>query len=260
MSFEASGRKRLLLICEGVSDQPVAMLLTRQVLCRAVEWLEEYWANAVEWIDSPDGLPEQFWRQTHLAKSRLQRPTYQRMQKSRRAIGDDSEDYLSACFAFEKIVNSNLADAVVVLRDGDDVRSERLAGWRAAIQEYACDLPVALGVCGQCIEAWQIAAMAPNEEALTRHRQELGFSPHERPHELSHKEAHPKSAKRVLAELAGEDAAQRAERCLGEAECLQRLCVNGREAGAADFLNELHALRTAFGETGPSDPPCVAAV
>jgi hypothetical protein len=132
--------------------------------------------------------------------------------------------------------------AVLLVRDSDGKLEDRLAGLRQAREERRWPFPVVVGVAHAMRECWVLAGFVARgkrePKMLEALRKELRFDPVQRSERLDAAlETAPKSAKRVLALLTGDDR-EREEQCWIETD-LAALREQGARNGLADFLDEV---------------------
>lgn len=129
-------------------------------------------------------------------------------------------------------------EVVVLARDSD--RYDRRAGIIQVRDGFHWPFRVVIAVAHPEVEAWYVSGFEPKSHAEKAHLEQLtrdlSFNPTIQSHRLtSQPKNSPRDAKRVLANLCGEDL-DRQRACLTDE---QRLRARGGENGLAQFLDEI---------------------
>ncbi len=133
-------------------------------------------------------------------------------------------------------------DAILLIRDRDD-QPERQGGLEQARKPFHGKIVIVVGFAIVERESWVICGYDPRDPGESEHleaeRKRLGFDPRLRSHELTacKNDQAPRSPKRVLRELSGDDR-HRERRCWCETS-LDVLRERGVENGIAAYLLEV---------------------
>jgi hypothetical protein len=246
---------RIVLVCEGATDQPLVCDLADRVLRDAVDWLRDH--DTLDELRSYRGFEE---NQPYLVWTEIK----ERFEKSHlrlaRRFGNEAPSpdqvntrklLLLIAAHHRAAISEGGVDGVLIFRDADH-QPERRQGIEAAREEFVRNHAapeslhpwrqhIAIAVAEPMNEAWVMAGFEPagdgEHKALADARAELGFAPNASPEELDAREHGAKrSAKRVLAELCPDS--DRRARCWRETP-LDTLRERGRLCGLTRFLDEV---------------------
>jgi hypothetical protein len=246
---------RIVLVCEGATDLPLACDLADRILRDTVDWLRDH--DDLDELRSYRGLDE---NQPYLPWTEVK----QRFEKSRLRLGRrfsndaPSPDQVTTRKLLLLIAAHHQAsrggdgvNGVLIFRDADH-QPERRRGIEAAREEFVRnhEAPeslhpwrqhIAIAVAEPMNEAWVMAGFEPAEDGeqadFAAAREELGFAPNASPEALDAREHGAKrSAKRVLAKLCPDS--DRRARCWRETP-LDTLRQRGERCGLTQFLDEV---------------------
>lgn len=227
------------MVVEGPDDARTVPGLTDRVLLDAVPAIEEDPAR----IRTYRGLDASA---SFLPWSAVDRESRQRRVPRRHGhFGGEPaiEDARTAVHALQCFVGQEPQPAAVILvRDSDGKRDERVQGLEQARQDRRWPFPVLIGVAHTMRECWVLAGFIPEtkqEKAeLAALQKKLGFDPTVRSAELDAKnETAKRSPKRVLRNLTGGDKDREAQ-CWTDTD-LARLHGRGADNGLSAFLREV---------------------
>ena len=233
---------RLGIAGESHGDVQILSSLVDRLIEEGVDWIERGVVEGRSLMDANRqwvGVGEHAWVDVHKHKELRRRYGI-------RAFGSFSGDsaaadalmYRNIFHFFLHPSNEGIPEALVIGRDldRDDARREGLS---QAIRERSWPFRVIAGLAAPEIEAWLLAAWAPetaaDEAALKEVRGRVGFDPTRSGERLtSKKDDEPKDAKRALRELCAKG---RAAEERWEDAPIDRLTGNGEGCGLKDFVD-----------------------
>jgi hypothetical protein len=231
---------RVVLVCEGVSDPPVAVALAKRVLLEHIDWLDGV----------PDAMPvfqglrenDDFLKWASVKGEydnagedfRRRRRGFHGQGLSRTPDAENAERAIRLIRFY--VPN---AAAVVFVRDTDN-SGERKQGLEMIRKNYSSAISISVGIANPKIEAWILAGFEPDEEEIRRvneFHQTHGVHPIKDSHRLRAADnADVRNAKNVVAHLMS-DYPRRAK--CWEDTSFEVLRRHGQENGLSDFLDEL---------------------
>lgn len=251
---------RIAVVCEGVTDFPVAKELIDQTLLRCVK---------LDWINEEADLDpnreyvgltpnEPFIRWQHVESSRTN--DYRRV--ARRMWGDPLPKHEIEIRIQRAIytATANFSDAgeggayLVIVKDTEADDDTRAALEQARLRYQSERLVI--GVLHTELECWLLAGFDPEDDGERERFADVcrgefppgvGFNPCEKSHQLTatKKEDQKNSPKRVLRQLTGEQQPNDGDQLTARSRaCLHRsrhavLADRGTENGLADFLRDI---------------------
>jgi hypothetical protein len=247
---------RIVLVCEGATDQSLVCDLADRVLREEVDWMRDF--PTLDDLRSYGGLDES---REYVMWSKVRALFQESGLRISRRFGNanPNPDYVAMHKLLLLIANHHHrssrggggVDGVLIFRDVDhqlerrkglqDAREDFVKGDESSRATNPWRQHIAIAVAEPKNEAWVLAGFEPandgEHEALAVARQELGFAPNESPERL-HARAHDakRSAKDVLDQLCPDR--DRRSRCWCETS-LETLRQRGHGCGLAQFLDEV---------------------
>ncbi len=221
------------VVCEADADRRTAATITTKVMSEAVDWFDESYFQFRGYYPADERL---LWRE--VKDLALANKVSSIGFMNGLPASPDAHTTKKALLLFA--TSQNRPDAVLLLRDSDN-DTTRLDGLTAGRDAEPWSFVVVIGFAHTKRECWHLAGFEATDDDERQRLQtitrELGFDPCRESHQLTAR-SDPNnaklSAKRVLAELVGDDFDR-------EAECLQnlaRLREHGAENGLRNFIQE----------------------
>lgn len=227
----------LVLICEGPDDNRILRAMIPSVLREACDWLETEHCGFQGMTESDEYLAWKSVDQEH--KSCF--PGNFGMSHMGRFGGQPALPYSRSARKALQVLKFRFTDTdgFVLVCDEDVRDSRRLDGLRQARDTSSLASRTAVGVARPKLEAWVLAGFQHETEielaALRAEIEALTFDPTQEPNRIrSQASGDVRDIKRVLDALTGGDH----EREASAASSIDRICQNGRDAGAVEFIEE----------------------
>jgi hypothetical protein len=224
---------RILVVCEGSSDQRTGCGLADRVLIEAHDWMDGILDTQRSWVGVSDTRRCLLWKHVADEYEAKHLPHFIKMG---RGLKPD------AWRAARALVLADLlgVQAVCFLRDLND-QPARKVGMEQA-RKHISHMLCVIGVANRMQEAWLLNGFLPNGDVewqlLLSERKKFQFDPTLEPERLSaKKETAKKSPKRVVKVLTAEDGKRRAA-CWEETP-LDLLRKRGVGSGLTDYLEEV---------------------
>jgi hypothetical protein len=227
----------LVLVCEGPDDNRTLRAMIPSALREACDWLEAEHCGFQGLTESDEYFAWRSVDQEH--KSCF--PRNFGMSHMGKFDGEAAMPYASTARKALLVLKSRSTDAdgFVLVCDEDVRDSRRLDGLRQARDASSLASRTAVGVARPKVEAWVLAGLQPQTDmeraALRAEIDALTFDPTQEPNRIrSQASGDVRDIKRVLDALTGGDH----EREASAVSNIDRICQNGRDAGAVEFIEE----------------------
>lgn len=227
----------LVIVCEGPDDNRILRAMIPSALREACDWLDAEHCGFQGLTESDEYLAWKSVDQEH--KSCF--PGNFGMSHMGRFGGQPALPYSRSARKAIQVLKSRFTDTdgFVLVCDEDVRDSRRLDGLRQARDTSGLASRTAVGVACPKLEAWVLAGFQHETEielaALRAEIEVLTFDPTQEPNRIrSQASGDVRDIKRVLDALTGGDH----EREASAVSNIDKICQNGRDAGAVEFIEE----------------------
>jgi hypothetical protein len=242
------------VICEAPADLATAKALFQRVLFDAASWIDaDTFKSVCQFAGVVENTGHALW--TDLGKIDRPWPRYRAQGKFSGAPGEPMAN--AARTALFHFMHSGHAEAVLLMKDGDDQADDRRRGLMQARDDAQWPFPVLFCVPVPERESWHLSGFIATDEdeqsRLAAARARLAFDPTLEPERLTSKNpTDARDCKRALDELTRGDRSR-------ELDCLlsppvDHLKARGHANGLCDFLDQIaeHLAPLITGQPPPS--------